>query len=226
MNLRTRRPEGLDEQEWKSRGGDDIHLPPKEPPDWVEPLETLCGVVGSETDPVDADATCPACLALAQGQERKQPNRAHERDKTPENSDREIDEPAALRTSPGSGQRDRRPRVEVTIGRPAETKTRATAMIATGSDASFIRTSVAESLGLRVRPDRKWRIRTDGDAKQIDVAEAGLGLTDGTAITEWIELGCLDELPPGCDLVIGRDGLATLTFRYNGSTGEATLEAS
>lgn len=153
-------------------------------------------------------------------------DQAQETQETPDGGTRDINEPAALRRSLKADQLDRRPRVQVEIGSPGGAKTQATAMIATGAEASFIRADVARTLGLQLRTERKWRIRGDGDATRIDVAVAALGLTDGTTVTEEIELGCVDDLAAGCDLVIGRDGLATLTFRYNGATGEASLETS
>ena len=169
MNVRTTCPESLDEWEWKSRGGDNVHLPPEDDqPHPTDPLKTLCGVVGTETDAVDADATCPACLAIAQGRGQ---DRAQDSRETAEKGDREVNEPAALRTSP-HGEPDRRPRVEVEIGRPGGAKTRATAMVATGSEASFVRTEVADRLGLRRRAGRKWRIRGDAGTTRIEIAEA------------------------------------------------------
>ena len=238
MNVRARCPEGLDVWEWKTRGGENVHLPPVEgQPYPTDPLKTLCGVVGTETDPVDADATCPACLALAEAEDARGETEGRGvedehreatlgRRETPESGDREIDEPAALRRSPEGDEPDRRPRVEVEIGRPGGKKTRATGLIATGAEASFVRTKTAERLGLRRPAGQKWQIRGDSDTKPIDVAEGALSLTDGTAISERMELGCVDDLPAGCDLVIGRDVLAKVTFRYDGESGKATLEAN
>ena len=70
------------------------------------------------------------------------------------------------------GRGSSRPRVEVEIGRPGGAKTRATAMVATGSEASFVRTEVADRLGLRRRAGRKWRIRGDAGTTRIEIAEA------------------------------------------------------
>ena len=141
------------------------------------------------------------------------------------NSNREMNEPAALRRNPDKDQRDRRPRVDVQIGRPGGMKTTATAMIATGAEASFVRGETAKRLGLGRPRGLKWTILGDDSTKQIDVAEAAVGLNDGTVIAERMELGVVEELPEDFDLVIGRDGLANATFHYDGTSGKATLKA-
>ena len=107
------------------------------------------------------------------------------------------------------------------MGPPGAMKSRATAMIATETEASFVRPDAADKLGLQRRAGVKWPIRGDGGgAKRIDVAEGALGLNDGTANAERMELGCVNELPAGYDLVIGRDVLANVTFRYDGASGK------
>ena len=140
-------------------------------------------------------------------------------------SERVIEEPAALRVRTGDEQSDRRPRVEVEMGPPGRPGEKATALIATGAETSFVRAGAAERLGL-ARSRMKWRIRGPGGSRRIDVAVAALHLDDGTAISDQLELGIVEHLPADCDLVIGRDGLANVTFRYDGATGTATLEAS
>ena len=68
----TEPPPGLRVDEWEARGGRDVHFPPESAGDGeLDPLMTLCGILGVETTPsAGGNATCAAWLALSGAQQQ------------------------------------------------------------------------------------------------------------------------------------------------------------